>query len=152
SKQAAKAQDALNHVVKAAPPGVAAVAKSLDGLGETWKGLSAPAQGVFFAVLARGLTALRTLLPTVAGVAKTSLQSIRAGLEPVFKGLESPAFHAAVVELGSAFAHLAPPLIAGFANIFRSLMAVAVAAAPYVVALAQDFQRLTQGWLAGAEN
>lgn len=152
SKQAQQAQQNLNTIVKEAPAGTQAAAEGIKQLAEAWEPLAKPAQAVFFKIVGEGLGVLKTLLPTVASIAKSSLQAIDTGLKPVFAGLSSPAFRQVLLELGRAFAKLAPPLIGAFANIFQALANIAVAAAPFVVQVARGFEAMTRSWVIGTSN
>lgn len=152
SKQAQQAQHDLNNVIKEAGPGAAEAATALEKFQDAWKEISKPAQGAFFHLLTEGLGALKDLLPTIASIAKTSFEAISKALEPVFKTLSSGTFKQLLLDLGGAFAKLAPPVIQAWANIFIAVLDVARAAAPYVQDVARAFLHLTEGWVHGAAN
>lgn len=143
SKQAQQAQANLNGAIKDAGPLAAGIAKQLDALKDQWDQVSKPAQKALLQIIVPALNTVKALMPTLAGIAKTSFEAIGKALDPVFKGLSSPAFKAVLTDLGDAFAKLAGPLIAAGANLMRAFLSVAVAAAPYVLEIAQAFERWT---------
>lgn len=143
SKQAQQAQQNLNGVIKDAGPLAAGIATQLSHISDQWQSLSAPAQKALEQIIVPALRMVQSLLPTIAGIAKTSFEAIGRALDPVFKGLSSPAFKQVLRDLGDAFAKLAGPLIGAFSNIMRAFFSVAVEAAPYVIQIAQAFERWT---------
>lgn len=152
SKQAAQDQANINALVKLGSPLLLEIAKSLHNIGDEWQHVSEPAMKAMYGVILPALDTVRKLMPTVAGIAKTSFEAVGKGLQPVFATLSSPTFKKILLDLGSAFAHLAPPLIGAFFNIFQSLLQIAVAAAPFVVQLAKGFEALTRSWVVGTGN
>jgi hypothetical protein len=143
SKEAKQAQANLNGAIADAGPLAAGIAKQLDALSDQWQTASAPAQKALEQIIVPALNMVKALLPTVASIAKTSFEAIGKALDPVFKGLSSPAFKAVLTDLGNAFAKLAGPLIGAGSNLMRAFFSVAVAAAPYVLEIAQAFERWT---------
>jgi phage-related protein len=146
SHQAAVAQANLNAAIGDAGPLAAGIAKQLSALSDQWQQVSAPAQQALERIIVPGLQLVSKLMPTVAQIATQSFQAIGAALDPVFKGLASPAFKQVLIDLGNAFSRLAGPMIAGFSSLMRAFFSVAVAAAPFVVQIAQAFERWSRSF------
>lgn len=141
SLQAKQAQVNLNGAIADAGPLAAQIATDLSDLGDRWKALAKPATNALYGIILPGLNVVKALMPTVAGIAKQSFDAIGAALRPVFAGLSSPAFKKVLTDLGDAFAKLIGPGIAAGASLMRAFFSVAVAAAPYLIQIAQAFER-----------
>jgi hypothetical protein len=152
SKQVAQDQANINALVKVSSPLLLTIAKTLHNLGEEWQHVAAPATQALYGVMLPALKLVKELMPTIAGIAKTSFEAIGRALDPIFKGLASPEFKKALRELGDGFAALAPASIQGFANIFHALVNIAIAAQPYLLEIAKAFLRMTEGWVTGTGN
>lgn len=146
SKQAQQAQANLNGVIADAGPLAAAIAKQLGELGDLWQQVSKPAQHALQEIIVPALNVVKDLMPTVADVAKTALDAIGKALQPVFAGLSSPAFKKVILDLGDAFAKLAAPGIDAFANLMRAFFNVAIAASPFLIQIADAFDRWTKSF------
>lgn len=146
SKEAQQAQANLNGVIADAGPLAATIASKLGDLGDEWSKVSKPAQQALLGIILPALKLVAALMPTVASIAKTSLDAIGKALGPVFAGLSSPAFRKVLTELGDAFAKLAAPVIGAGANLIRAFLNVAVAASPFLIQIADAFERWTRSF------
>lgn len=143
SKQAATAQKDLNAAMSAAGPQASAIAQQLQTIQNQWVKLSGPAVKALDQIIIPGLQVVKDLMPTVAGIAKQAFDAIGNALQPVFQWLQSDQFKRALTQLGDAFNAMAGPLVGAFMNLAQAFLHVAVQSAPYLVQIAQAFERWT---------
>lgn len=117
-----KVHDALNNAEQQVLPQLAATVKPLLGL-------------------------FVSLLPTLEQMAKIDLTGIAAGLKPLIDFLGSGAFKDQLLALSDVFAKIAGPLGQAFTNLLQAFLNIAVAAAPFVIQIADAFERWTQSFL-----
>lgn len=136
TKAATTAQQKLNAVVgQNGGADVLKAAKSWDALGSSFQKLTAPATSSLFKTFNDGLSTMKALLPTVAGIANKSMAALSEALQAPLSMLKSSEFQGILKSLGNTFAQSIGPAIQAASLTFLAFSRIAQAAGPYVVQL-----------------
>ena len=153
AKAAQQAQSALNAVVSQnGGPAILNAVKAWESLSHTFQSLTGGARTTMFQGMTDGLNALKSLLPTVAGIANRSMSAFVAALQPVFKMLSGSQFKGILDSLGRTFARAIGPAVKAAADVFMGFANIAKAAGPYVVQFANSLAGLAGRFLDATSN
>lgn len=146
--QVKSAQDALNQSMAGAAPGTLKLAESFVKLHDALNTAEQAVLPDIEKVITPFMNVFTSnILPTLSQMAKIDLSGIGRGIQPLLDMLKSSDVKNSLLDLSHAFAQLAPALIGAGVNLMIAFLHVAVAAAPFVVDIAQAFERWTQSFL-----
>lgn len=149
--QVLRAQNSYNMLLKDANPQAAGLAKQLYKLHQAWQHATKGTLGATSNFLKPFADLALKMAPVISNLANQSLKALTAAFAPFVTWLQSPAFKTGLSQLESTFVKLSGPAVGAFANIFKGIMNIAIAAGPWLVQVVQSFQQWTAGFAAATQ-
>lgn len=119
---------------------------AVERLKKTWASMTKPGQKSIIDILLGGTGALRSVMPSMAGMTNSMAASLSAALQPLFRAFSGPEFQKGFGALTRIFNKSIGPGIKGVTNIATVFFRIIRASAPFVIKWAKAWERTTQSW------
>lgn len=150
SKQATKAQQAMNNTLKGVSPEVRAAAKDLSKMQIEWAKLTGGKGGATHnlgAILADGFKTAHAIMPTLAKGTNELSKNLRSAFGGIFEGLRSQGAKSGIATIMSNFNKAIVPAVGGLQNFGTAFGRIAVSASRFLTPTALGFEHLGQRFL-----
>lgn len=155
SKEAKKAQEQLNQILKNMDPAAAQAVRSMSKLKERWKDLTqSTAREQFGKVVGGAMKTANANVGMFAEQTNRAMKTVGGRLSSAFKGLRTPASMSRLSRFFSNLNNSLGPLIDGFGNLGVALGRVMLSFSRGSVMgrMVKDFEAWTEGVRKGAED
>lgn len=141
SKEAAKAQDKMNSVLKAIDPNAAKAVRGMDRISKAWEDATGPTRSNFSATFADGIKTVESLLPNFAARTNEFSGHLKTGFKSAFAYLRKDGGQA-IDAIQRNFNKATPAMLDGFGGFGEGLLNLLREASKYLPDLMNGFSKM----------